>query len=356
MAKPKQTKAAEAKPGQLTIQVDQQEFVRTRDALITSWVTLEGALRDATRAYISHSNAVLAGTKSVLDTSNLDLTTFVVNQLPPVAADVKGDEPTEAKAKLKRQRKPKDPNAPKRPLTAYLAWLGDNRQRIHAELGSGQGRGGISSEGTKRWHALSDATKQDYKDKYEKETEKYKEELAAYKARGGGALPAEDEDEAEDEVDADEQLVEAAPAAAAAETASPTDSDSDSDSDADGEKAMPPPKAPTPPPVKTPRSAKKASAKKAPAVPASSPPLPASSPAKNAAFTAVNGAAKRKNASKAEPAEEPKKKRTRKEVTKDAAPASTPVEAAKEPEEAPSTTKREKRDRKKSRKSQGGDA
>lgn len=125
--------------------------------MITSWVTLEGALRDATRAYISHSNAVLGGSET-LDISKLDLTTFLAGQFPQIP-EVK-EEGTEAKTKLKRQRKAKDPNAPKRPLTAYLAWLGDNREKIHSELGPGQGRGGISSEGTKRWNALSEDIKQ----------------------------------------------------------------------------------------------------------------------------------------------------------------------------------------------------
>ena len=125
--------------------------------MITSWVSLEGALRDATRAYISHSNAVLGGSEN-LDLSKLDLTAFIGTAFPPVP-ELK-EEGDDSKVKAKRQRKPKDPNAPKRPLTAYLAWLGDNREKIHVELGPGQGRGGISSEGTKRWHALSESSKQ----------------------------------------------------------------------------------------------------------------------------------------------------------------------------------------------------
>ncbi len=34
------------------------------------------------------------------------------------------------KAGAKRAKKEKDPNAPKRPMTAFMLWLGANRERI----------------------------------------------------------------------------------------------------------------------------------------------------------------------------------------------------------------------------------
>jgi hypothetical protein len=73
---------------------------------------------------------------------------------------VGGGPPAAPEKKARKKAAPRDPNEPKRPLTAYLLWLGENREKIHAELGSEQKRGQISSEGTKRWNALPEEVKQ----------------------------------------------------------------------------------------------------------------------------------------------------------------------------------------------------
>ncbi|GAB7354969.1 hypothetical protein MBLNU459_g5583t1 [Dothideomycetes sp. NU459] len=340
MARAKKVEA-EAPRETKQITIDKAEFVQTRDALITSWLTLEGALRDATRAYIAHSNAVLGGTEN-LDINQLDLTSFLEARNVLAIADAAGE-----KGKIKRaKRAPRDPNAPKRPLTAYLLWLGDNRSKIHDELGPEQKRGQISSEGTKQWHALPEATKQIYKDTYNKNNEEYIEKMKEYKATVGD-LPVDDVEE-EAAADADEPMEDAKTPAAETDVSTSSDSSSDSDSD-DGTPV--PPKEPTPPPVKTPKSAAKGGRKKAKAAgepPASSPPLPASSPVKGKDFVAVNGSKRKAKAEVEAPVEEPKPKRGR----KNAAPASTPAEV---PASTPATAKKEKKT-KKGRKSVGGDA
>ena len=71
-----------------------------------------------------------------------------------------GGPPAAPEKKQRKKAEPRDPNQPKRPLTAYLLWLGENREKIHSELGPDQKRGEISSEGTKRWHMLPDEVKQ----------------------------------------------------------------------------------------------------------------------------------------------------------------------------------------------------
>ncbi|THX01087.1 hypothetical protein D6D13_09113 [Aureobasidium pullulans] len=321
------------------ITIDKAEFVRTRDArqqLVTSWITLQNALKNATSAYIDHSNAVLGGNVD-LDPSQMDLGAFIQSG---ELVTVGGGPPAAPEKKQRKKAEPRDPNQPKRPLTAYLLWLGENREKIHTELGPEQKRGEISSEGTKRWHQLPEEVKQKYKDAYQASREVYNRELADFKANGA-PVAAESPEADDDDAETDE------PAAAAAGA----DSDDSDDDSSDEEEA--PPKEPTPPPVKTPKSAMKGGRKKVEkaAPPASSPPLPASSPVKKGAFTAVNGANKRKSKADAETvAEEPKKKRGRKAKEEEVAPpASTPAEP-------PASAKKDKKEKKKGRKSVGGDA
>ncbi|KAH0282899.1 hypothetical protein M436DRAFT_36456 [Aureobasidium namibiae CBS 147.97] len=327
-AKPEVTPQLVADVMQIT--VNKPEFTRTRDALVTSWVALQKALQNATAAYIDHSNAWLGGTVD-LDPSMMNLGAFLqAGELVTIG----GGPPAAPEKKQRKKAEPRDPNQPKRPLTAYLLWLGENREKIHSELGPEQKRGEISSEGTKRWHQLPDEVKQKYKDAYIASRDVYNKELAEFKANGAPI--------AADSPDADEEDVEAVEPASAAAGAESDDSDDDSTSSEEE-------KEPTPPPVKTPKSALKGGRKKA-APPASSPPLPASSPVKKGAFTAVNGSNKRKSKTTDAEAvvEEPKKKRGRK-AKEDEVPASTPAEV-------PASAKKDKKEKKKGRKSVGGDA
>ncbi|KAI4717140.1 hypothetical protein E4T48_06652 [Aureobasidium sp. EXF-10727] len=325
--------APKPEPDVKQVMVEKAEFTRTRDALVTSWVALANALKNATSAYIDHSNAWLGGTVD-LDPSMMDLGAFLQSG---ALVTIGGGPPAAPEKKQRKKAEPRDPNQPKRPLTAYLLWLGENREKIHSELGPDQKRGEISSEGTKRWKLLPEEVKQKYKDAYVASRDVYNKELADYKANGApiaATSPDADDDEDDEDAEAEDHVQVAAPAES---------DDSEDDSTSDDEKE------PTPPPVKTPKSALKGGRKKA-AAPASSPPLPTSSPTKKGAFTAVNGSNKRKSkTTDAEAvAEEPKKKRGRK-AKEEEAPASTPAEV-------PASAKKDKKEKRKGRKSVGGDA
>ncbi|KAF4548063.1 HMG (high mobility group) box-containing protein [Elsinoe fawcettii] len=187
----KQSSAPVAKPATKSIVVDEAEFVRTRDAVITSWTRLHGALQSAIQAYIDHSNAVLGGEKA-LDQSGLNL--LMNAAVAPVSSaeaaiptteatprDIKFEGEDGDKKKRTRAKAPKDPNAPKRPLTAYLLYLEEMRPVIQRDLGPGQRRGDISSEGTRRWHEMSNDAKQVYKDRYSTSWQEYIKDLEAYK-------------------------------------------------------------------------------------------------------------------------------------------------------------------------------
>ena len=123
--------------------------------LITSLTRLDGAIQNAVHSYIDHSNAVLGG-KQALDHTMLNvLGNLAAASSGTAIAAIKDETESEDKKKKKRVVKPKDPNAPKRPLTAYLLYLEDMRPTIQQELGDVQKRGDISAEGTRRWHKLT---------------------------------------------------------------------------------------------------------------------------------------------------------------------------------------------------------
>lgn len=86
----------------------------------------------------------------------------------------------------KKRKKDKDPNAPKKPLTAYFAWMNENRQRIKDE-NSGATIGEVAKIAGEEWRALDAGTKSKFEKAYKAAMEDYKEEMANYSAGKGSA-------------------------------------------------------------------------------------------------------------------------------------------------------------------------
>lgn len=80
-----------------------------------------------------------------------------------------GKAPVAAVAKSK-----KDPNAPKRPLSAYFLWLADNRKAIVEKLGPDQGFAAVGVEAGKQWKELAEAQKAPFVEKAATLFEEYK--------------------------------------------------------------------------------------------------------------------------------------------------------------------------------------
>merc|ERR1719443_565635 len=59
-----------------------------------------------------------------------------------------------------------------KPLSAYFAWLNDNRERITAELG-GKGGPEVTKKGSEMWKALSEKERKPWEDKAKQEKEAY---------------------------------------------------------------------------------------------------------------------------------------------------------------------------------------
>ncbi|TKA65585.1 hypothetical protein B0A49_05527 [Cryomyces minteri] len=334
-----------------------EQYVYDRDAIVRGLTTLQASVNEMLGAYITHSNRILGGDSPGFDSLELS------NHVPLLGAALNTFQvPATGKPKRKRNYKARDPNAPKRPLTAYFLYLQTARPIIKKDLGEDAKPGDVAQEATKRWRAMPESEQATWKESYQKSLQEYNEEVKAYIAKGG-QLPSDDSPHQENDHVAEGVM---------APTGSEDETSSEEDDDDEPAKALSPPRKPTPPPAKTPKSTKGRKSKKdaevpaAPAVAPSSPspatasavrqsrvPLPGSVPAKE------KGVEKRKQATKESSSEEPKKKRARKSKGGDEVVAAKGAvdEAAASKEEAGSgavaeTPATEKKKRK-SRKSKG---
>ena len=195
--------------------------------------------------------------------------------------EIKSEEPEGKKKRKKRAYKQRDPNAPKRPLTAYFRYLGETRPAIQLEISNNPelykttGKpGDISRIATDRWNALTPDQQQPYKEAYQEELKDYEKAIAKYKAAGGNV-------EDLTQVDITEVTgLEATPAGEKAVTAAPEEKDdtsSESSSSSEDEEVAAPP----PPPKSTPKKSALKKGKKSDVQPASSTPM----------FSSINEAA-----------------------------------------------------------------
>ncbi|KAL2867100.1 high-mobility group nucleosome-binding protein [Aspergillus lucknowensis] len=92
-------------------------------------------------------------------------------------------EKTTRKAKAPREtgRKKKDPNAPKRGLSAYFFFANENRDKIR-EDNPGIAFGQVGKMLGEKWRALSDKERKPYEDKAAADKKRYEEEKAQYNA------------------------------------------------------------------------------------------------------------------------------------------------------------------------------
>ncbi|KAI9835486.1 MAG: hypothetical protein M1837_003778 [Sclerophora amabilis] len=188
MARPKKSEER-VRDTTAVLQVSVDDFVRTRDSVVTGLATLQSAVQDLSRAYIAHTNTVLGRspgtTIDLLTISNPlgDNTLVAQRAASPLA---KSDLP-EIKKKKKRVH---DPNAPKRPLTPFFLYMQTARPVIASDLGEQAKKGDVSTEGTRRWQAMSEDQKQLWKDAYAKNLAEYQERVTAYKQNLAKADPA----------------------------------------------------------------------------------------------------------------------------------------------------------------------
>lgn len=322
-------------------------------------MSLSSSIDKAVKAYIDHTNVVLAGDSSL----NVSYLTQPFDQLAntaqlaqqvlhaaPTSVVPQGNGATSTagadvattpgnEVKKKRKYKQRDPNAPKRPLTAYFRYLQEQRGPLSAELaaaagGTPQKPGDLSKEATERWNKLTKDEQQPYRDAYQRALKDYEREVEKYKANGG--LLQDGEGKSEPKV-ATAPAVISTPIVAAAQSEADDESEdedeSSSEESSDDEEEVAPPPPPPPPPAQKPHKTKKGKFSSLGNAVSSAPAAPSGSTSperkrKTAAMAASDtpapedGEGKKKRGRKAStviagadvPAEEPPKKKKKKKV------------------------------------------
>ncbi|XP_054258015.1 FACT complex subunit Ssrp1 [Macrosteles quadrilineatus] len=97
---------------------------------------------------------------------------------------------SEKPRKPRKNKKEKDANAPKRPPTAFMCFLNENREKIKRD-NPGIAFLDISKKAGEMWKTLEN--KKEYEDKVAKLKEEYQEAMKEYKATGGGATSSPSE-------------------------------------------------------------------------------------------------------------------------------------------------------------------
>ncbi|KAF7714393.1 Non-histone chromosomal protein 6 [Penicillium ucsense] len=95
---------------------------------------------------------------------------------------------TRKSGKERVQRRKKDPNAPKRGLSAYMFFANDNRDKVREE-NPGITFGQVGKMLGDKWKALSETERKPYDAKAAADKKRYEEEKAKYNAA------AEEDDE-----------------------------------------------------------------------------------------------------------------------------------------------------------------
>ncbi|XP_069485098.1 FACT complex subunit SSRP1 isoform X1 [Ambystoma mexicanum] len=118
------------------------------------------------------------------------------------------------KAKVVKERKPrkkpsegkktKDPNAPKRPMSAYMIWLNASREKIKSD-NPGISIIDLSKKGGELWKGMSKEDKEEWDRKAEVAKKDYEKAMKEYKESGGGDLEKGDKEEKKSKVKADKK-------------------------------------------------------------------------------------------------------------------------------------------------------
>ncbi|KAG9232909.1 high mobility group box domain-containing protein [Amylocarpus encephaloides] len=84
-------------------------------------------------------------------------------------------------AKTRVQKKKKDPNAPKRGLSAYMFFANEQRENVREE-NPGISFGQVGKVLGERWKALNKTQREPYDAKAEADKKRYEDEKASYNA------------------------------------------------------------------------------------------------------------------------------------------------------------------------------
>ncbi|XP_037070949.1 high mobility group protein DSP1-like [Pollicipes pollicipes] len=105
--------------------------------------------------------------------------------------------------KGKGKRRTKDPNAPKRALSAFFWFCNDERPALRAAHPD-HSVGDLAKALGKKWAETDEAARRKFELMAEKDKARYSREMAAYKSGAASKAPPEDDEDEEDEDDEDD--------------------------------------------------------------------------------------------------------------------------------------------------------
>jgi uncharacterized short protein YbdD (DUF466 family) len=98
------------------------------------------------------------------------------------------------------KKKKKDPNAPKRPLSAFFIYCADERggvKAIHPSYSVGE----VAKELGERWNKVPADVKSKYEQRAQQDKQRYEKEMDAYRNKKSDAAGGDDDDDDDDEDD-----------------------------------------------------------------------------------------------------------------------------------------------------------
>ncbi|CAG0919138.1 unnamed protein product [Notodromas monacha] len=110
--------------------------------------------------------------------------------------------PTDTKTSSKRKKK--DPNAPKRAMSAFFWFSHDERAKIKVSNPGRLAVADVSKELGRRWAQVSAADKHHYQKLADKDKLRYEKEMAAYRAKIKATNHETDENDGENDTEEDE--------------------------------------------------------------------------------------------------------------------------------------------------------
>ncbi|RPA80627.1 HMG-box [Ascobolus immersus RN42] len=253
MSRPRAKTPANAAKTETSAPINNDELIKSQNHFISSMTNLSIAASEAARA-------------------GMELFSMLASQQTNLAA-LQSRASVEPEADKKRKRKQKDPNAPKRPLTAYFLYMQTARSIIKEHLGPEATNKQVTDAAVEQWKSMPEDEKARWNDAYQRELAKYRIEHEKYtkslaEAGAAGVIEEEVEPEVEahesPEAEEEEQEEEAVEEDAAEEEAATTASNS-----------------PSPPPPSPKRRGRKAKANGDAATPAKAAATPSKATPKN---------------------------------------------------------------------------
>ncbi|PRQ41457.1 putative chromatin remodeling & transcriptional activation HMG family [Rosa chinensis] len=142
----------------------------------SAFARCDGCQKNVPVALISFHNCSLdAKIKTNLEAQVVEKPSEVTKK-PPTERK-KSSQPNAKRAKTDKVNKSKDPNAPKRPLTAFFLFMNDFRKAYKEANPDSKGVKMVAKEGGEKWNLMTDEEKKPYMDKAAELKDEYKKTL-----------------------------------------------------------------------------------------------------------------------------------------------------------------------------------